>query len=43
MDQIIWILWISEFLVHIKKVFQSNPMSDFGQTSESFDKEHQVI
>ena len=42
MAQIIWILEISEFLVHITKVLRVVQWSDFGQTLEIFDEKHQV-
>ena len=44
MAQIIWILEISEFLVHvhITKVLRVVQWSDFGQTLEFFDEKHQV-
>ena len=42
MAQIIWILEISEFLVHITKVLRAVQWSDFGETLEFFDEKHQV-
>ena len=42
MAQIIWILEISEFLVHITKVLRVVQWSDFGQTLEFFDEKHQI-